>query len=55
MYSTLAYFSCTAPNWKAWVVDEGGKTEDISLGDAVDAIVKSVGPGAESKARDRGL
>ena len=44
-YKLFAEFSCVAPTWRAWVVNEHGRTEDVSVGDAVDAIMKSVNPG----------
>lgn len=44
-YKRVADFFCAAQTWRAWVVNEDGRTEDISLDDAVDAILKSVGPG----------
>lgn len=44
-YKHFAEFFCMAPMWRAWVVNEDGRTEDVSVCDAVDAIMKSVNPG----------
>ena len=44
-YKVFAEFSCVAPTWRAWVRNEDGRTEDVSVSDAVDALMNSVNPG----------
>jgi hypothetical protein len=41
-YMTIAEFSCAAPGWRAWGLDDDREQVDMTLGQAVEAMAKRV-------------